>query len=229
MTRQYTQLEQILPNKVCLSVVRGDVSSRLFPTEESAIANSVEERRREFMTVRHCARCALHNLGAPVVALAPGPDRAPQWPDGVVGSMTHCIGYGAAAVGWRSDELTSIGIDAEPNEPLPKNVRSLASTADEWRMLLGLTSSCPDLAWDRLLFSAKEAVFKAWWPLTHTWLDFHQAKVELFLDGCFTVALSASCPFPHQWSGAWACDSDYITTTAWTRSASVTIAENTSW
>lgn len=145
MTCHHAQLEQILPDKVCLVVVRGDVSSRLFPTEESAIANSVEERRREFMTVRHCARSALSDLGAPAVALPPGPDRAPQWPDGVVGSMTHCVGYRAAAVGWRSEELTSIGIDAEPNEPLPRNVLALVSPVDEWRMLQGLASSCPGL------------------------------------------------------------------------------------
>lgn len=116
--------------------------------------------------------------------------------------MTHCVGYRAAAVGWRSDELTSIGIDAEPDKPLPRNVLSIVSSADECRMLLGLTSSCPDPAWDRLLFSAKEAVFTAWWPLTRTWLDFHQAKVELVPDGRFTVILSESCPFPHRWSGA---------------------------
>lgn len=146
MTCHHAQLEQILPDKVCLAVVRGDVSSRLFPTEESAIANSVEERRREFMTVRHCARSALSDLGAPAVASPPGPDRAPQWPDGVVGSMTHCVGYRAAAVGWRSEELTSVGIDAEPNEPLPRNVLAFVSPVDEWRMLQGLASSCPGLA-----------------------------------------------------------------------------------
>lgn len=83
MTWQFADLEQIVPDKVCLAVAQGDVSSRLFSTEESAIANSVEERGGEFMTVRHCARTALSDLGAPAVALPPGPDRAPQWPDGV--------------------------------------------------------------------------------------------------------------------------------------------------
>jgi 4'-phosphopantetheinyl transferase EntD len=69
----------------------------LFP-EEAAISRAVEKRRRDFRTVRHCSRRALRELGVPPTAVAPGERRKPVWPPGVVGSLTHCTGYRAAAV-----------------------------------------------------------------------------------------------------------------------------------
>src|SRR5918992_849287 len=84
--------------------------------------------------------------------------RAPRWPAGVVGSMTHCVGYRAAAVA-RSDELCGIGIDAEPHAALPGAVLDLVLRDEERERLRALADSSPDLHWDRVVFCAKEAVY----------------------------------------------------------------------
>src|SRR5262245_28830029 len=70
----------------------------LFPEEEAVVRAAVDKRRREFTTARVCARAALAKLGYPPIPILPGKRGAPTWPDGVVGSMTHCAGYRAAAV-----------------------------------------------------------------------------------------------------------------------------------
>ena len=85
--------------------------------------------------------------------------------------MTHCAGYRAAAVA-RSGDLAAVGIDAEPHAPLPPDVLELVARPEERVELTALEEARPDLHWDRILFSAKEAVFKAWFPLTRRWLDF---------------------------------------------------------
>lgn len=68
------------------------------PEEEPLIAKSVDKRRNEFITVRHCARLALQQLGLPPVPILKGETGEPCWPDGVVGSLTHTQGYRGAVV-----------------------------------------------------------------------------------------------------------------------------------
>src|SRR5262245_58943824 len=85
------------------------------PDEEPLIARSVLKRRNEFVTVRHCARVALGELygerDVPPVPILKGDKGEPCWPDGVVGSLTHCTGYRGAVVG-RVGQVRSVGIDA---------------------------------------------------------------------------------------------------------------------
>jgi 4'-phosphopantetheinyl transferase EntD len=108
-------IEKILPAAVACSEAFDDSPNAvLFPEEEAVISQAVEKRRREFRTVRLCARRALRELGLPPVAVLPGEHREPVWPPGVVGSMTHCTGYRAAAVA-HSPDLVTVGIDAEPH------------------------------------------------------------------------------------------------------------------
>lgn len=116
-------IRTLLPSAVRSFSVRQDVRAPLFPSAEDAARGAVAKRIAEFTTVRHCARLALESLGAPVVELPPGPVRAPIWPAGVAGFLTHCTGYRAAAVAWASEDLQSVGIDAEPAESLPDHGR----------------------------------------------------------------------------------------------------------
>ncbi|MFD3543682.1 4'-phosphopantetheinyl transferase [Streptomyces sp. NPDC058662] len=154
----------------------------LFPEEAAAVANAVDRRRREFSTVRLCARLALSALGVPPVPLVPGQRGAPRWPEGVAGSMTHCEGYRAAALA-RTADVWSLGIDAEPAGPLPEGVLDAVSRPGERRHLAELGARRPDVAWDRLLFSAKESVFKTWYPLARRELGFEEAEVDFAPDG----------------------------------------------
>src|ERR1700740_1436258 len=100
------------------------------PEEEPLIAKSVAKRRNEFITVRHCARIALGELGFPPVPILKGDKGEPCWPGGVVGSLTHCTGYRGAVVG-RSAAVRSVGIDAEPHDVLPAGVLAASSLAAE--------------------------------------------------------------------------------------------------
>ncbi|OBI12116.1 4'-phosphopantetheinyl transferase [Mycobacterium sp. E2497] len=148
------------------------------PEEEPLIARSVAKRRNEFVTVRHCARVALGELGLPPVPILKGDKGEPCWPDGVVGSLTHCTGYRGAVVG-RAEAVRSVGIDAEPHDVLPDGVLNAISLPEERHEMATLPEG---LHWDRILFCAKEATYKAWFPLTKRWLGFEDAHIVLDLD-----------------------------------------------
>ncbi|MET7370464.1 4'-phosphopantetheinyl transferase superfamily protein [Streptomyces sp. NPDC005566] len=170
-------IEQILPPTVIVSESFGDPAGMsLLPEEEPLVAAAVEKRRREFTAVRHCARQALGALGMPPVPILSGPRGAPVWPAGVVGSMTHCEGYCASVLA-RSSEFAALGVDAEPHGPLPEGVLEAIGLPGERARTRQLSAEAPSVCWDRLLFSAKEAVYKAWFPLTGRPLDFEEADI----------------------------------------------------
>ena len=163
-------LSSLLPAEVAVAEAFDDLEDAvLFPGEEAAIERAVPKRRREYTTTRHCARLALARLGLPPTAIRSGGNREPLWPDGVVGSMTHCDGYRAAAVA-RSGSVAGVGVDAEPHAPLPDGVFDTIARPDEVPMLAALAAARPEVWWDRLLFSAKESVYKAWFPVAGRWL-----------------------------------------------------------
>ncbi|MFJ2651888.1 4'-phosphopantetheinyl transferase [Streptomyces sp. NPDC087420] len=176
-------IEELLPDSVVAVESRGgdDDCATLLPEEETVVARAVAERRHEFAAVRACARRAMEKLGLPPQPVLPGERGAPRWPEGLLGSMTHCDGYRAAAL-VRATDMASLGIDAEPHSPLPDGVlRSVSLPAERDRLAL-LASGRPDVHWDRLLFSAKESVYKAWFPLTGMWLGFDEADMEIHQD-----------------------------------------------
>jgi 4'-phosphopantetheinyl transferase EntD len=166
----------------------------LYPAEQAVVARAVSKRRREFATARECARRAMRMLGVPPSPILRGERGNPIWPPGVVGSLTHCDGYRASAVGLARD-VCSVGIDAEPNEALPPGVFDIVVTATERSRLEELAGEFPGVAWDRLLFSAKESVYKTWFPLTHQWLGFDAVVVTPDpYTGAFTARLCVSGP-----------------------------------
>lgn len=187
-------IEELLPGAVSSAEAYTDPpEATLFPAEEAAVARAVDKRRREFTTARFCARRALRKLDLPPVPLLPGERGAPQWPEGIAGSMTHCAGYRAAAVA-RTDEVVTVGIDAEPREPLPDGVLDAIALPAELRHVRSLSTQDPSLPWDRLLFSAKESVYKAWFPLAREWLGFEDAELTFEEAGAFTARLGKKGP-----------------------------------
>lgn len=161
----------------------GATDAQLFPEEAATLTRAVDKRRREFTTGRICAHRALEALGVPAVPILPGERREPLWPAGVVGSITHTAGYRAAAVArGAAGSAVSVGIDAEPNEPTPGGVLREISLPAERDMLTALGREHPAVCWDRLLFSAKESVYKAWFPLAQRWLGFDDAELTITVD-----------------------------------------------
>ncbi|MBT2454397.1 4'-phosphopantetheinyl transferase superfamily protein [Streptomyces sp. ISL-86] len=196
-------IQALLPGTAVGVEAYEDTPRRLPAAEEALMAGVSPGRRREFTTVRHCARQALRSLnaragavappyhaGAPLpgargtvpppaahqdeVPLLPDPDGVPRWPGGVVGSMTHTRGYRAAAVA-RGVDVGWLGIDAEPDRPLREGVLETISTPGERGALPG--SGADGVCWDRLLFCAKEAAYKAWFPHVRVRLGFPDVEV----------------------------------------------------
>ncbi len=188
-------LDEIVPPQAVAVEAFGDPPDvQLYPEEEAVLRKAVPSRRREFGTGRWCARQALAKLGLPPAPILPGPRGAPAWPAGVVGSITHCAGYRAAALAHSSD-IAAIGVDAEPEGPLPDGVRDMITSQQEMPVLAALMAAAPGTSWDKLLFSAKESVYKAWFPLAQRWLGFKDAAVSINPDdGTFTVRLLVPGP-----------------------------------
>ena len=176
---QIEVIGEILPAGVSSAEAFADPRDAvLFPEEAAIMVGAVDKRCREFTTARHCARSALAGLGVPPVPILTGEQGAPQWPPGIVGSITHCAGYRAAAVARACDMLT-IGLDAEPNDELPDGVLEAVSSGGERARLGDLSLVAPGICCDRLLFSAKESVYTAWFPLTGRWLGFEEADINI--------------------------------------------------
>jgi 4'-phosphopantetheinyl transferase EntD len=168
-------------NLACAEVYADPPGLAPMPEEEPLIARSVAKRRNEFTTARHCARIALGQLGFPPVPILKGDKGEPCWPDGVVGSLTHTAGYRGAVVA-RSAAVRSVGVDAEPHDVLPDGVLDAISLEAERREIAAMAALSAGMHWDRILFCAKEATYKAWFPLTKRWLGFEDAHITFDVD-----------------------------------------------
>lgn len=171
-------IEELVSATVTTVATRIELDTELFEDEVRSLGRAVDTRRREFTTGRACARRALARFGLPATAIPSGTRGEPLWPAGVVGSITHCDSYRACALA-RAQDARSLGIDAEVDAPLPADILEAISSADERRTL---AAHGPGASWDRLLFSAKEAVFKAWFPLTGRGLGFDDVDVRIDPD-----------------------------------------------
>ena len=169
-------ISNILVDSVFAVEQYGELSGSLWDEEAAALGPAATSRRCEFAAGRACARSALAALGVPAQPILRGVHREPLWPEGIVGSITHCKGYSAAAVAYR-DDVASLGIDAEQNEPMPAGTLAVIAGAQEISLLQDLP--CTNIHWDRLLFSAKESLYKAWFPLVKRWLGFEEVSVTI--------------------------------------------------
>jgi 4'-phosphopantetheinyl transferase EntD len=167
-----------MPGAVVVVATREMSAGSLAASERTGTERMVESRLREYTLGRVCARDALSKLGMPVSGIPRGPDRLPQWPPGVVGSISHCDGLCVAVVAHRVD-CGAIGIDAEPAIPLDHELHDSVCRPAEWDHLQGLPC-LPGIDWPKVVFSVKESFYKAWFPVTGKSLDF--TDVELTVD-----------------------------------------------
>ncbi|MFE3961647.1 4'-phosphopantetheinyl transferase family protein [Streptomyces cyaneofuscatus] len=212
-------IESLLPAYVSCAATREESvpDGTLFPEEEALVARSVPKRRNDFATARACARRAMGRLGLEPVAVLHGKRGMPLWPEGIVGSLTHCDGYRAAALAREADVL-SLGVAAEPHAPLPEGVGELVVRPSERERF----AAAAGIHWDRLVFSAKESVFKTWYPLTLTELDFDEADLTFHQEdddddgaagGTFTARLLRTDPaLPPVLDGKWRVEDGIVAT-----------------
>jgi 4'-phosphopantetheinyl transferase EntD len=174
----------MLPSSVHLAAGQGEAPViDLWPEEEPLVAKAVAKRRREFGWGRSLAREALGQLGMAPCAIGVGERRQPLWPAGVVGTITHCTGFCAAAVA-PAEQLRGLGIDAEPDAPLAEELWDTICTPQEQRSLRSLPP-----VFSKMLFSAKESIFKYTYPLTGIYLDFLDAEIEFLEGGTFSMEI----------------------------------------
>jgi 4'-phosphopantetheinyl transferase EntD len=167
-----SRLAERLPNGLRLrSSDAIDRTGDLYASELRTITGAVESRRREFSSVRWLARQGLAEIGVAAQPIPPGPDRAPVWPAGVVGSMTHSRSVCGAVVG-SAEQYEGVGIDLELSEV---DVRDLGD------MILSTSERQENLSEERLrlIFSAKESVYKCIYPIHRIFLDFHDLEIVI--------------------------------------------------
>jgi 4'-phosphopantetheinyl transferase EntD len=171
------------------SDLAGEVAG-LFPEEAAWVARAVASRQREFAVGRRCARRALARLGIASQPLLSGPDRAPCWPEGVVGSITHTQGGGAGYCGVAvadRRQVSALGIDAEGSEALDTSLWGMVLTAEE-AARLAAEPAAGQLA--KIIFAAKEATYKALSSRLGRVLDFAEVRIDLDpRPGCFLAEL----------------------------------------
>jgi 4'-phosphopantetheinyl transferase EntD len=152
----------------------------LLPAERDAVLRAVPKRQREFATARRVARSLLAELGRPPVAIPRNADRTPAWPDGLVGSISHCDALVAVVLANRG-AIDGLGVDVEPDQPLDAALWPRICTPHELAAIVAIRGA--DVERGRaaqLVFCAKEAFYKSVHPTLQRVLGFHE--VELRID-----------------------------------------------
>lgn len=190
---------------------RNDLSKYedLLPSEQAQVRCAVDLRKGEFGDARWCAHEALKELGCENAgAILRGEKGMPLWPEGYTGSLTHTAGF-RAAVAAPTRWVRSMGLDAEPSEPLPEGMLGAIARGTEYEMVRELQDAGFEWA-DRLLFCAKEATYKCWFPMTRRFLDFDEADICLRPDGTFvSYILARPTPVP-MFEGRWVVGDGYV-------------------
>lgn len=172
-------LRAILPAGMAL----GGMGAVPEPLWQGEALVAVPHRLAEFAAGRAAARRALAALGLPMVAIPMGEDRAPIWPQGVVGSISHCAGACMAVAGRQSD-FAGIGLDVEPARPLPR---------DLWASILRPEEVAADGLDVLRIFVAKESAYKAQYALSRQLFDFQTLQITV-QDQDFTAQFVQAVP-----------------------------------
>lgn len=155
-----------------------DPHNDLWDTERPAMARAVPKRVYEFAAGRRAARAAMQTLGLRPVALPQSDDRLPIWPQGLVGSITHCDTLCLAIV---SERHLSLGIDIEPATPMAPDLIPEICTQAELTALARYPASQKE-RWAKKIFCAKEAIYKARYPSTRAVIGFNAISISLPID-----------------------------------------------
>lgn len=163
MSSAASVIEALFTAPVAVEVATNSDYFAPISVEEAPYAERmVERRRQEFAAGRACAHRALRRIEADYGPIKVAHRRDPIWPTGIVGSITHCEGFCAAAVA-RGGPVAALGIDAEPARPLDDETRDTILNPDEQREMMHLP--LPPGLWTTTGFAAKEALFKAVYPV----------------------------------------------------------------
>jgi 4'-phosphopantetheinyl transferase EntD len=167
-------LQQLVPDDVTLVRARPALwHAPLHADEATCVAAAVPGRRHEFAAGRACARVALERLGIQDFPLLPDADQVPRWPAGIVGSIAHCEACCVVGVA-RAEQVAGLGLDVEPATPLEAELLPLVASSRELAAHPG-----PERELGKLIFCAKEAFYKCYFPCARHPLEFRDVEVAL--------------------------------------------------
>lgn len=168
----HAALTSILPEACTMAVAQIEPQVNTFSEECAHLADAAPHRINEFLTGRQCARAALASQGVGAVAIISDADGVPVWPEAWRGSITHSRGLCVAVVGAES-RYTYLGLDLEKTNRLGEAAIKRVVHADEAAWVAG------DQSRASLLFSAKEAFYKAQFPQWRCPGNFHDLVLEV--------------------------------------------------
>lgn len=188
MTASTRLVESLFTAPVAVEIATHSDYFAPIATDEAPYAERMAPRRRqEFAAGRACAHRALRRIDADHEPIRMGHRRDPIWPVGIVGSITHCEGFCAAVVA-RGGPVAGLGIDAEVARQLDAETRDTILGAEEQAAMRHLP--LPDGLWATVGFAAKEALFKAIYPVLIREIAFD----EIVLDASAWPRLKPSAP-----------------------------------
>ncbi len=192
MPPECAAIAELFPDYVRLACMRvQDAAPDALEAERPFVEKAVEKRRREFSAGRTCARQALRELGCADAPIVQDQNRAPLWPPGIVGSITHSTTYAAAAVA-ESSRARGLGIDMETVSRVSPAIAGKILTEPEKVCLQNQPDPSAQQRLLALYFSAKEAIYKCLHPLLQSRIGFEDALIECEPDQC-SIKISL-CP-----------------------------------
>ncbi|MGH8274217.1 MAG: 4'-phosphopantetheinyl transferase family protein [Gammaproteobacteria bacterium] len=177
-------LDNLFPESVITEIAAPWMwSAELMREEKTIVGNAVDKRRREFAAGRTCARSILREFGFSG-NLTIGKDKygAPVWPEGIVGSISHTDDVCVVSIGRKTPEMTSLGVDVEKDTRLDPDLMNLV--CDELEEETCCNSQIKDsLRLAKVIFSAKESLYKCLYPIIRTVLNFKDVHIQLDVSG----------------------------------------------
>ena len=167
---------------------RAEITAR-FAEEDALVATASPKRRLEFLNSRACAHQALRELGVPEVPVLRGRGREPRWPARVVGSISHGSDFCGAVAALRED-YAGVGVDVEADQALSADFARRVCSPEELARCAGLG---PEELLARVIFSAKESVYKLQYPLSGAVLYWSDLEISLE-EARFSARFLRPCP-----------------------------------
>ena len=206
----FDQLQNTMPDYVGIKHIDSSLEECIpHPDEYPFVANACRSRQIEFCAGRHAARLALQgHTKDRSVSIPVGASRQPIWPSNIVGSITHDGQHCVAAVSG-ANICRGIGIDLEKNVSIEPDILALIAHAYE----MEIYNNC-SFNWGKIVFSAKESVYKLLYPLYGVFLDYKDVVIyiDVATNNFEAKVLSNAVTVPHPLVGKIIFNNQYIFT-----------------
>ncbi len=178
INRLKTDLSNVIPKGFALGLSCFEAFNgfTLYPEELACLSpRASSKRRNDFHLGRAAAHEALLNIGLDGQAICKGANGAPLWPGDAIGSISHKDDVAVSVVA-AAQTCRGLGVDLESvSTPMIKEVAGRICHDREMNWVLEQDSTT-DLRL-KMIFSAKEAIFKAMNPLTGDYFSFKEVRL----------------------------------------------------